>query len=99
MTNPLPVEYLLDEYKDTSDQEIHHLYTEVVDRWTWDTGSDEDKKLMWKLGREHDWRGASRMMHAKEANSLEEAMAREITNEIDRQILRDLIKISDEMNP
>lgn len=96
MTNPLPVNYLLDEYKDITSEEVARLYAEVVDRWTWDTGSEEDAKLMRKLGQEHRWRASSSKMFP-EPKTIEEAFSREITNEIDRTILRDLINIADDI--
>lgn len=99
MTNPLPVKYLLDEHQDMSDVEVARLYAEVVDRWTWDTGSEEDAKLMRKVGAEHRWRKdrAKPREKSENADDIELAFAREISEEIDREILRDLINIADDI--
>jgi len=101
MTNPLPVNYLLDEYKDTTSEEVARLYAEVVDRWTWDTGSAEDKKLMQRIGTEYRWREDTRKKqnNPKTIDDLEKAFAADIAHEIDREILRDLINIADDIEP
>jgi hypothetical protein len=100
MTTPLPVNYLLDEYKDTTSEEVERLYAEVVDRWTWDTGSEEDAKLMQRIGTEHRWRKHRWRKHTerpkKQPASIEAAMSEEITDEIDRGVLRSLMDIADE---
>ena len=100
MTNPLPVNYLLDEYKDTTSEEVARLYAEVVDRWTWDTGSEEDAKLMQRIGTEHRWREGNRKERDDPKpvsdNDVGKIFARELANEIDREILRDLINMADE---
>ena len=95
MTTPLPVNYLLDEYKDTTSEEVARLYAEVVDRWTWDTGSEEDAKLMQRIGTEHRWR-RDMERPKKQPDSIEAAFSEEISHEIDREILRGLIDIADE---
>ena len=100
MTNPLPVSCLLDEYKDLSSEEVAHLYAEVVDRWTWDTGSEEDAKLMRRIGTEHRWREGNRKKRDDPKPAIDKdfsaIFAEEFANEIDREILRDLINIADD---
>lgn len=95
MTTPLPVRYLLDEFKDTTTEEVARLYAEVVDRWTWDTGSAEDQRLMQRIGTEHRWR-VDMNRPKKQPDSIEAAIAADISEEIDREILRDLINMSDD---
>ena len=96
MTNPLPVNYLLDEYKDTTSEEVARLYAEVVDRWTWDTGSEEDAKLMQRIGTEHRWRKDIERPR-KQSDDITKKFAADIAQEIDREILRDLIDIADDI--
>ena len=96
MTNPLPVSYLLDEYKDLSSEEVAHLYAEVVDRWTWDTGSAEDQRLMQRIGTEHRWR-VDRERPKKKPASIEAEFAEDISQEIDREVLRSLMDIADDI--
>lgn len=58
---------LYKEFQHLSPEEIQELYSEVLDRWTWDTGSEEDRQLLEKLDRERWYRdkNKSRKLTAK----------------------------------
>lgn len=44
------------EFKNTSPQDIEKMYSEAIDRWTWETGSDEDWALVQQLDAERHYR-------------------------------------------
>ena len=58
---------LYKEFQHLSPEEVENLYSVTVDRWTWDTGSEEDRKLLVKLDRERWYRkkNKSRKLSAK----------------------------------
>ena len=61
MNNTLKIETtyvpsLYPEFKGTSPERIEELYSETVDRWTWETDSDEDRALLEKLDIERHYR-------------------------------------------
>ena len=72
------------------------MYAEVVDRWTWDTGSKQDAKLMQRVGTEHRWR-VDRERPRKQSDDAAKEFAADIAHEIDREVLRDLINIADDI--
>ena len=47
---------LYKEFQHLSPEAVEDLYSVTVDRWTWDTGSEEDRKLLIKLDRERWYR-------------------------------------------
>jgi hypothetical protein len=50
------VPYLYEEFKYLSPETIDEQYTEVYDRWTWDTGTKEDRELLERLDVERHYR-------------------------------------------
>ena len=92
MTTPLPARFLLDRFEGSTDEEVHEMYAYAVDRWTWDTGSDEDAKLIQEAGTEHRWRKS--ISEKKPTDGpIEQVLAQEIADELDREILRDIINL------
>ena len=47
---------LYTEFQHLSPEAVEDLYSVTVDRWTWDTGSEEDRELLIKLDRERWYR-------------------------------------------
>ncbi|GAF80431.1 unnamed protein product, partial [marine sediment metagenome] len=96
------IPHLYPEYKHLSPEEIDAQYTEVYDRWTWDTGTDEDRALLEKLDIERHHRKNNKAQKLKArwtvesqqtlvseiSEELVNEMAEEITKEIDAEILR-----------
>lgn len=77
--------YLLDNEK------LEEAYRFFYDRWTWDTGSDEDLKVLRALEGEVKRRMDMGPMDIEE--ELVVAMSAQITKEIDKEILADLMQM------
>ena len=76
-------------YVDLSKKELQDKIVETYDRWTWDTGSDEDKKLLEELEEEHEDRAGSISSHfgLDVEEELTKAISEQIKGEIDDEIL------------
>ena len=48
------------EFQRISPEDIEKMYSETVDRWTWETGSNEDWELLQKLDVERRFRKNSK---------------------------------------
>lgn len=92
---------LHEEYDKISNDEVERLRVESIDRWTWETGTEEDAVLIKKLERECRWRNHNRARIEKEAaekSAEEKAMAifsADLSAEIDRDIMRKIYEIVD----
>jgi hypothetical protein len=53
------------EFEEYSPSDIKDWYSTVVDRWTWDTGSEEDKQLLQKLSEEVAFRKSHDTHHCQ----------------------------------
>jgi len=86
-------------------EELEAIRQEVFDRWNWETGSDEDAEELAKLDERIANFKKPRKLHAswtieplegetffgeEVENELAEAMAKEITDEIDKEIIKGL---------
>jgi len=74
-------------YADFSKKELQDKIVETYDRWTWDTGSDEDKKLLEELEEEHEDRAGSIMFGLDVEEELIKAISEQIKGDIDDEIL------------
>lgn len=74
--------YLLD------DEKLEEAYRFFYDRWNWDTGSDDDHKVLQALEKEIKRRMDMGQMDIEE--ELVAAVSAKITKEIDKEILADL---------
>lgn len=73
-------------HPDLSNEEIQQKIEETYDRWCWETGSEADKELLEEFEKERDGRAnMSFGLHVEE--ELMAAIAEEISNEIDKEIL------------
>ena len=87
---------LHEEFEEMSDEAVEALRVEAIDRWTWDTGSDEHAVLITKLEREMRWRIYNHSRRQREAvqkdaqEQLLSEFAEDIRREVDREILLDL---------
>lgn len=74
-------------HADLSKKELQDKIVETYDRWTWDTGSDEDKKLLEELEEEHEDRAGSIHFGLDVEEELIKAISVQIKGEIDDEIL------------
>lgn len=74
-------------YADLSKKELQDKIVETYDRWTWDTGSDEDKKLLEELEEEHEDRAGSIQFGLDVEEDLIKAISEQIKGDIDDEIL------------
>ena len=74
-------------HADLSKKELQDKIVETYDRWTWDTGSDEDKKLLEELEEEHEDRAGSIHFGLDVEEELVKAISVQIKGEIDDEIL------------
>lgn len=79
----------LPRHTDLSEEEIQQKIEETYDRWCWETGSEEDKKLLEEWEEERDCR-INMLFGLNVEEELIAAMAEEISNEIDKEILGNL---------
>ena len=75
------------EFANKTDEELEEMRTFYFDRWNWETGHPEDRRLFEAIDKEIQRRKAFDI-----ERELTDALAEEITKEIDRQILEDLLK-------
>ena len=73
-------------HSNLSDEEIQQKIEETYDRWCWETGSEEDKKLLEEWEEERDGR-ADIFINNEMIEELTTAIAEEIRHEIDKEIL------------
>ena len=80
---------LYKEFQHLSPKEIQELYSEVLDRWTWDTGSEEDRQLLEKLDRERWYRdkNKSRKLTAKWTVEAQEDLQSEIGEGVREELI------------
>ena len=80
-------------WQNLDDDELKEFYKDVYDRWTWETGSNQDRFLMDavenELQKRLDKQANIEFMQGVH-DMLERARAEEIRKEIDRQILENL---------
>jgi hypothetical protein len=79
-----------EEFRPISTERIIEWYAEVFDRWTWDTGTEEDRELLEKLDIEKKHREKIYRYGIDVEEELLAAIADDITVEIDAEILRRL---------
>ena len=74
-------------FDEFSDEELDELYRDTFDRWSWETASDEDFQAYKAMERELKRRNSGFRQLELE---LMENMAKEISKEIDNEILKTL---------
>ena len=82
--NGLPIDQITDE-------ELEKARVEFFDRWNWETGSDEDLKVFQEIEEELE-----RRKLLKPEEMLVNQLAKEIADEIDKEIIKDLLALTEE---
>ena len=80
---------LYKEFEHLSPKEVKALYSKVLDRWTWDTGSEEDKKLLEKLDNERWYRdkNKSRKLTAKWTIEAQQDLVSEVGEHVEEELI------------
>ncbi len=81
----------VNEFDVFSDKQLEHYRVAVFDRWNWETGTEEDWELVQRIEFEQKRREA-----LKFEEEMVNALAKDIRDEIDQQILKDLKALADE---
>ena len=75
------------EFDELDDAQLEKLRIEIFDKWNWDTGTDADRDLFDRIEKEQQRRHFSGIDPEEE---LVNVLSQEISDEIDKEILRSL---------
>ena len=74
-------------WQDLSDEEVEQKFREAFDRWAWETGDPEDRKLADDLEYELDARKNSNFWDVDLEREIAETMAAKMAKKIDEEIM------------
>lgn len=83
--------HLYSEFKRLGPDEIDSWYTEVYDRWTWETNSAEDRDLLEKLDVERHYRKDAKNRSRKLSASWTVEVQQDLVSDIGRDVEEELI--------
>jgi hypothetical protein len=85
------IPHLYPEFKRLSPDEIDSWYTEVYDRWTWETNSTEDRELLEKLDIERYHRKHARHRSRKLSANWTVEPQQDLVSDVGRKVEEELI--------